>query len=195
MEEKILIFNLWMATMTKKISALFAILVLSGCGSIYNGTTQKMTILTPGAENSECALENDIIKSHAHPPQTIKVKRNRLPLTIICTAPGNRVKSTILAPKITKAGAYNAITFSIPGAIYDDHSGALYEYPEVVEIDFNNVPAISSPKPKYENPVIKKDSTTNMEYMGPTTQILPNEKTDNIKREIAEKEANIKLND
>ncbi len=181
--------------MTKKIPAFLAILILSGCGSIYNGTTQKMTILTPGAENSECVLENDIVKSRAHPPQTIKVKRNRLPLTIVCTAPGNRVKSTILAPKITKAGAYNAITFSIPGAIYDDHSGALYEYPEIVEIDFNNVPTISSPKPKYENPIIKKDTTTNIEYMGPTNSILPSEKTDNIKREIAEKENNQNYND
>lgn len=122
--------------------AALSALLLSACGSVYNGPTQDVTLLTPGAENAQCTLHNDDFRYTMRTDETRSIMRSEEGLIVKCYAPANREKTIVVERELSNAGQANIANLGL-GALYDYYDNALYEYPEVIIVDFTTVAARS----------------------------------------------------
>lgn len=126
------------------------VLTITACASVVDTPQQELRIVTPGAEGARCTLTNDHASFVAHPPKAVTIHRASTPLTVTCQAPGNRERTTVVYAKLNKTALGNATTAGV-GAVYDQVSGALYEYPSPVTVDFTATRATQMPLPSYHN--------------------------------------------
>lgn len=105
-------------------TAIIAALVLSGCATITNGTSQDITFAVP--EHQVCAVSrvDGVLGSVQASSPTVTVERNRHPITLDC---GDSV--TVYTPEINAAG-YTSIGL-IDFGLVDSITGAMWEYREV----------------------------------------------------------------
>ena len=121
----------------------FAVLLVQGCASIVSGTTQVVSVDTPGCSAASCELTNDKGKWYlSATPGTVSVSRAYGPMTVNCKQSefvGNGVFNSS-----TKGMAFGNILFGgIIGAGVDMSSGAAYDYPQTM-----SVPMACAPKPE-----------------------------------------------
>lgn len=127
------------------------VVALSSCASMTDTPNQQIQVLTPGAEGAKCTISTDYAKYITNPPETFFIRRMQEPLKIHCVAPGNRERTTFAYPKRNGAAFGNIITGGV-SAFYDHFSGALYEYPSPITVDFRHTIATKRPLPAYYSP-------------------------------------------
>jgi hypothetical protein len=135
----------------RSLSLVLATTALSACASVIDTPNQQLRIMTPGAEKARCVVATQFARYIAYPPKDVFIRRMQEPLTIICQAPGNREKTVVVYARLNKSAVGNVITGGVTAA-YDHASGALYEYPSPVIVDFSNVRASTRALPAYHNP-------------------------------------------
>lgn len=150
-------------------------LFLPACSSALDGQTQQITILTPGARDAECYLENPDFKYRAASDETLRIMKSEHDLTVHCIAPGNREKILTVPHYIEDHAAGNVVTAGA-GLIYDHFSKALYAYPETVIVDFRDVPVRPYPLPQYHDPHLIPPSYADIEYYGPSVPMVEPDK-------------------
>jgi hypothetical protein len=104
-----------------KYVALIALLAMTGCATITNGTEQEISF--PAEEGKFCEVYrgDSLLGTFGTEPKTITVRRKREPITVDC---GDTL--TVLEPSITVAG-YTSIMW-IDFGIVDYLTGAMWEY-------------------------------------------------------------------
>ncbi|HBR67944.1 MAG TPA: hypothetical protein DEA55_01035 [Rhodospirillaceae bacterium] len=136
--------------------------VATACAYFLEDTYQDLTIVTPGAHGAVCVAEIDGLEYKFSPPETISVTKSRKDMLVDCMAPGNRRKKLTVEPDIsalTVAGA--------PGAPWDYASEAMFKYPEIIEVNFNDTPWADMPLPAQNNPDIKQPEEYDLEEFRP----------------------------
>ncbi len=144
----------------RRLSGFFCLLVLTACSTMLEGSTQEVTITTPGAEGARCKVVNSYFRYTINPPRTFMLERTSEPYRITCMAPGNRIKTIVIPAGYEDTAFLNASNGVIPGTAVDAASGALFAYPENIIVDFTNMKPRPMPLPDYqimlqENPLIK----------------------------------------
>lgn len=132
------------------LTAALATILLTGCSSMVDTPNQQVQILTPGAEGARCVIQNTEVRYITHPPETVAMKRIGSPMTVVCDAPGNRTKTIVVYPHLNSSTFGNITTAGL-GSVYDYFSGAFYDIPNPITVDFRHTVATSSPLPKYHN--------------------------------------------
>ena len=137
-----------------------AVLAMTGCARIIEGSSQDVTIETPGADGATCFLENKEMRYKIYAPQTITLTKPRSPLNVRCLAPGNREKTVVVPLRFQEETFMNAVNGLAPGMLYDYESNAMYKLPPVIVVDFTDMPPQPMPLPKYdrmlrENPQLR----------------------------------------
>ncbi len=109
----------------------------SGCASIVSGSSQSVSVETNACREATCELRNDKGKWYVtKTPGSVTIQRSYEDLVVSCrkgdeTSPTSAYKST------TKGMAFGNILFGgIIGAGVDVASGAAYEYPGIIQVDF-----------------------------------------------------------
>lgn len=123
-------------------------LLMAACASVTDTPNQNIHVATPGATDARCVLATEHYKVVAYPPQTVFMRRMNEPLTVTCQAPGTREKTLIVRPYINKEAMGNGVTAGL-GFAYDKVSGALYEYPKRIVVDFTHTKARVGDLPGY----------------------------------------------
>ncbi|UCU92311.1 PDZ domain-containing protein [Hydrogenophaga taeniospiralis] len=115
------------------ISILFFSGLLTGCASIVSGTTQPISVSTPGCEGASCELINDKGKWYvSNTPGSVTINRAYSDLLVKCSK-DDLTPSTTSVKSTTKAMAFgNILVGGIIGAGVDMANGAAYEYPSEV---------------------------------------------------------------
>ncbi len=131
----------------KKLFALSLALLLSACAYAVEGSIHEMHIETPGGAHSVCYLEYAGRRYAVRPPETVHIAKSTEPMDIKCLAPGNRSKMVTVYPKTNDAAMLNVANGLVPGLYFDYRTGAMYEYPSIVSIDFSDTPVRSMPLP------------------------------------------------
>ena len=157
--------NLGDRAMQKSIISFFSVLFLSACGTIASGQNQLITIKTPNATNTKCLLHNEDFKVIAYSYETVRVPKSGKDMMIDCYAPGNRHKAVLAKRKLNGWSLYNIANGVIPGVAYDYFSKGLYEYPEILSINFAGEQSRPYDKPSYSNQKLYKGEGV---YLGPT---------------------------
>lgn len=153
--------------MRKTLLSLSTIAMLSGCAYATDTAVQDITIHTPGAEDAVCMLYVDKVKYRVHPPQTTSIFNTKEDLRVDCLAPGNRRKEVIIPPTISDKAIGNIATAGV-GYAWDYASGALYNYPELVEVSFIGIPIGPAFVPAQNNPDIRQPEDYRLEEFKPS---------------------------
>ncbi|MCC6598305.1 MAG: hypothetical protein IT559_05910 [Alphaproteobacteria bacterium] len=132
--------------MIKYFSALIPLLALGACAYTYDNAVQDVKFETPGAYGAICNVYVEKVKYVVKPPQTINIFKSKEVLEVDCKAPGNRERKIFIKPLVSSTSNWNIANAGV-GYAWDYASGALWRYPDVIEIDFTGVPTKSSPLP------------------------------------------------
>lgn len=127
-----------------------ALLSVSGCARMIQGSSQDVTIETPGADGATCFIENEEFRYKIYAPQTIRMTKTVYPLNVRCLAPGNRQKTVVVPLKIQEEVFMNVVNGFVPGAWFDYESRSFYKMPEKVVVDFTDMAPTTMPLPKYD---------------------------------------------
>lgn len=150
---------------------LLCIFALGACAYWKDDAAQKLTVLTPGAENAMCHVYIDGLKYKFRPPQTQNIIKSDANLIVDCMAPGNRRREVVIKPQIEKSAFGNVFNAGV-GAAWDYASKAAFTYPDTVYVDFTNMPLRSEKLPSYNNPDIKQPEEYKLEEFLPSTPRL-----------------------
>ena len=163
--------------------------VLVGCATLIEGSTQRVSFKTVGAEDAYCDVQiGDSKYTYAvRPPRAIWIQKSADPMFISCTAPGNRTKNMTVESGVAGSAVLNGMTAGATLAV-DATSGALYKYPDEVVIDFAGAVAKPITLPSYENAGTYRPKDSEIEYMGPDTPALPGDEAEaaRVKKAYAE---------
>jgi len=143
-----------------------ATLILSSCAYTLDTSFQDIEIKTPGAENAVCYTFIDDVRYRVFPPQKITITKSKENLEIDCLAPGNRRKKVIIEPVYSDHAALNLTTGGVT-ALWDYASKALYQYPEIVYVDFTHTPVKPMPLPAQNNPDVQRPEDYPLEQFSP----------------------------
>jgi len=155
--------------MNRFVLCAFSLLILSSCASVVDGQIQKVTMLTPGAENAVCTLDNGTVKYSIISNQTIELTKSDNDLIAHCYAPGNRELTKIVEWDFNPWTAGNVVTGVVPGVAYDHFYKGLYEYPAVITMDFTSIPVKPYDFPQHYAPGLDNPNYAVIESYDPTS--------------------------
>jgi len=158
--------------MLKKTSFLLTFVMLGACAYAVEKGYQPLTIRTPGAQNAVCDVWADNVRYRYYPPATRNVKNSKEDLIVHCLAPGNRERKVVIRPEIADSFAGNVVTGFVPGASWDYASGAMFTFPDVVEVDFSAMEPRAMPPPVHNNPDNLQPEDYILEEFGPTVPYM-----------------------
>lgn len=129
-----------------------AVLALTGCASIVNGTNQNVSLETRSGgsalSGAACSLTNDKGRWFVTTPGSVVVSRSFESLAVKCEK--DLLEPGILSVKsATKAMAFGNILFGgFIGAGVDVATGAAYDYPAMITVEMGakTAPAVSAAK-------------------------------------------------
>lgn len=121
-------------------------LALQGCASIVSGSTQVVSVDTPGCPGARCELSNDKGKYFVQAtPGTVTLGRSYNNLQVTCTRDGASGDPLSVA-SVTKGMAFGNILFGgVIGAGVDVSTGAAYDYPQLITVPMQCGPGAAPP--------------------------------------------------
>jgi len=161
--------------MSKKLLSLLFIPFLASCAYIDDKSIQDITIYTPGAEDAVCNMYIEGVRYRAHPPQTISIFNSSEDLVIDCMAPGNRRQKLEIPSRRADSAHRNIATLGV-GYAWDYASGALFKYPDTIEINFIDEPIGKPLIPAQNNPDIRQPEDYALEEFKPGQPRLNSDK-------------------
>ena len=122
-------------------------LMLSGCATITKGTTQTVTLDTPGAEGAQCTLSSSTVGSMSIvTPATISLPKGQDNIKVSCKKACFSDGVGIISSNVEGMAAGNVILGGVIGLGIDAATGAMNKYTEQNQIVMVAQPACKSPK-------------------------------------------------
>ena len=149
---------------------LSGLLLLTACADINQTSYERITVQTPGARDVICYLIVDGIKNRVNPPETVTVTKSDQDMVVDCRAAGNRRQTQVIKPKVmTRYGAADVVTGLFPGLAWDYLSKSIYQYPDLIIVDFTHAQITPEPMPAQNAPDIKQPEEYQLEEILPGT--------------------------
>lgn len=123
------------------ITAITTVILLSGCSSIVEGTSQTLTVNTnpPGA-TCDFNRESRVIGTIQSTPGSLLVQKTKHDITVVCRKEGYQDASFFNKSDVAGATVGNIILGGGIGWAIDSASGADNKYTEIMNIDLQPVP-------------------------------------------------------
>lgn len=153
--------------MVRQICFALAALLLASCATALKTPTQDLKINIVGAGEALCDVTQKGRRYRAYAPGSIRIYKDKSPMTVRCVAGGNREQSIVLESKITEVVAANAVNGFIPGLGWDYASGAMFQYPYEVTMDFSAMRPTANPEPEYQRVLDQNPDMMGMEEFRP----------------------------
>lgn len=147
-------------------------IALSGCATAIDTPTQDLRIEILGTGQALCDLRQEGRRYRVYAPATLRVYKDDSPMKVRCAAPGNRVQTVVLDPKVDDWTYGDIATGVLPGLAWDYASGAMYQYPDKVVIDYTGMPAQPYPLPDYQLVFEENPQLIGMEQFRPGSPAL-----------------------
>jgi hypothetical protein len=123
-------------------------LLLPGCASIIEGTTESIAVTTPPIEGAKCVLKSSEGTYYVTTPGNATVHKTKHDLNVECDKDGYQHASQKVESHFNGATAGNIIAGGLIGAGVDAATGADYNYPTDVTVPMKPVAAVgTSPTP------------------------------------------------
>lgn len=163
---------------------------LAACSTMKERASQQVMFKTEGVEGAVCdvKLGQNKLRYNVYPPQKIWVQKTKGPMYVSCRSNGNRVVEQTFGTLIASSTYLNFFNAGL-GIFYDAESGASFKYPDEVIIDFAGTVAQDQPLPLYHTKGSLVPSEQGIEYMGPDTPALGQDKAVAERYRLAYEEA------
>jgi len=158
--------------MIRALTLLLTVFALSACATIFDGETQDVTVVTPGAKNAKCTLDNGAVLYNAFPPQTITIGKRGRALKVTCDAFGERRKTQIFAAETRTSSMINVANGLLPGLMVDYVSGAANNYPTEIVMDFTDIEPRMPARPGYHQNYLDYPTVAGVEEFRPGRSAL-----------------------
>lgn len=156
-----------------KILPVLSLALFTGaCASLVSGQTQDVTLLTPGASKARCTLDNGV-RYVVETGETIKIMRNEKDIVVDCYALGNRHRKISIESNGNDWSIGNIATGVVPGVTFDHFAKGMYEYPEIITVDFRGLPTQGFETPDYHNKDAVNPYEQPIESYGASSAKLP----------------------
>lgn len=141
----------------KKLAVSVALLALTGCASIIDGTSQTLTVNTnpPGA-NCDFMREGQVIASIANTPGGVVVEKTKHDINVVCKKAGYQDATYFNNSGVQEATFGNIVAGGVIGWGIDSASGADNKY--TPDMNITLVPLPSQPAPVAETSTKKPRS-------------------------------------
>lgn len=166
--------------MFRKYVLLLPIIAVSACAYTFDKHYQEVEIRTPGAQDALCEVMANKIKYKFYPPEKRLLPKSKEDLIVQCMAPGNRDRTVVIRPQINNKFYGNAAS-AMTGGVWDFASGAMFDYPDVIDVDFTGMPLREMELPAHNNPDIKQPDEYYLEEFRPGT---PRMNADRFKKSV-----------
>jgi hypothetical protein len=121
-------------------------LLLPGCATLFEGTSQSVSISTdPAGANCTIDRKGTRIGQVNPTPGSIHIDKSKDDLSVLCNHTGYQPATVTESPKFQGTTFGNIIAGGIVGVIVDAASGANFEYPSDVKINLAPDPAAVAP--------------------------------------------------
>ncbi|MDX2288023.1 MAG: hypothetical protein NW217_04295 [Hyphomicrobiaceae bacterium] len=119
--------------------AAFSLACVSACATITRGTTQQISIDTPGAPGADCTLTSTGIGSKVvRTPTTLVVDKSQQNIAVVCRKACYQDAVGVIPSHTDAMAAGNVIAGGVVGLGVDAISGAMNKYNEINQ--FSMVP-------------------------------------------------------
>lgn len=127
-------------------ASIACVVLLSGCATIMEGTSQSVAIATAPA-GALCNVDRAgaHLGTVAATPGSLRLDKSKNDLSVSCTKDGYQPASLTQSPKFVGTTFGNIVAGGLIGVAVDAASGANYEYPAEVRLDM--APAVASAEP------------------------------------------------
>lgn len=128
-----------------KYISLLSVLLLAGCLSITEGNKQKIMIKTSAP--AECTLNSTKQNLEFSAPGEIEIEKSYNPLEIICKSKSSGKTGNVKAlSDIPSRGYGTAVIGTIIGGGVDAYTGAAFEYPSEIVVEFGKTKMVGQSK-------------------------------------------------
>lgn len=106
--------------------------LVAGCATMTQGTSQDISVLTPGVEGATCVVANErgAVIAQVSASGRVRIAKSRRPLAVRCEKPGFRSGQAELKPSMSSRARVQAPL----GYAVDGLSGAMWSYPPEVSV-------------------------------------------------------------
>lgn len=125
--------------------ALLSAMLLTGCATMMEGTTQNVSVSTGPVSGAACDLKNERGSWALTSPGKVEVKRSTTDLVITCAKPGWQPMTGRLISHTSDGTSVTALLWGPIGVGVDAASGASFHYPN--SIDLPMIPVAPPPTP------------------------------------------------
>jgi hypothetical protein len=123
-------------------------LLLSACATITKGTTQAISITTPGVADATCTLISSAVGTKVvQTPATITVDKGQESIVVRCTKECFTDGAGVIASNTEAMVAGNIILGGAIGLGVDAASGAMNKYTPETQIVMTPIPGCGAAKP------------------------------------------------
>ena len=114
---------------------IFVLLVMAGCASLTKGTTQQISIDTPGVPGASCTLTSQGIGSKiVVTPGTLILDKSQHNVAVTCKKECFQDGVGVIAASTEAMAAGNIIAGGVVGLAVDAATGAMNKYNDVNQI-------------------------------------------------------------
>jgi FlaG/FlaF family flagellin (archaellin) len=114
----------------------------AGCSTLTQGTSQEISLVTPGADGATCTVSEapgDVMAT-VTTPASVRLSRSRKDVQVSCQKEQYKPESVIIRSKFA-----NRSMIQMPvGYLVDGVSGAMWQYPSEVRVALTRSPSASS---------------------------------------------------
>lgn len=120
-------------------------IILSGCASIVEGTTQSVAVTTPPADGAKCTLVSSEGTWYVMSPGNAQVHKTKNNLNVTCKKDGYQDASVVIEPHFNGATLGNVLAGGVIGIGIDAATGANFNYPETIAVPMTPIGASAAP--------------------------------------------------
>lgn len=125
-------------------------LQLGACSTIVNGTNQSIAFTTGAVEGAGCDLtggSNRAVNESFTTPATIKVPRSGKAMNLKCSKSGYETAERLIDGTVEETTGGNLLLGGFIGAGVDAATGAIYKYPDTVDLPMQALGAVTAAEP------------------------------------------------
>lgn len=119
------------------VAAAFAGLVLSGCATIIDGSSQKIGITTGEVTGARCTLSNGAGQWSVITPGKVKVERSKHDMKVVCSKPGLADATATIPSDLNGWALVNFAILDLPGLGVDAATGAINDYNDTTHVSMS----------------------------------------------------------
>lgn len=135
-------FHLWeMGIFMYRFGWALCAIMLSGCSTLTTGTTQAVSLATPGADGANCELTSPEIGTiNVVSPAQVMLSKSQHSVKVVCRKECHAEGQGIINSSFEEMTAGNILIGGVVGVAVDASSGAMNKYDPRVEIPMAALP-------------------------------------------------------